>query len=427
MQGPEGRCALEGTGDQIMTSVLYPRRTPEDDLSSIEALPGKQGVTGWQAVLPDGARVLYRGAINETILKIEDVEIKGEALLVMTTREGKRSGIALGCSEFKVGWRKAAIPCADFEFTLSPSKPSAFSLLSSVISRQSSAISFTPIYRPLDLVEISPEADCFVEQVEVTMSHPEPDVDIRYTLDGTDPTGASALYQKPINLNRTAVVKARAFRKGVTEVPPTFSGTHVSAVTRANYTRDEFWPAKRVVVTNGFGADYYESDFTLSMFTTWNTLKPVKSAAVPGLFDLSLKRPTQGNYAFIYSGYLDVPRDGVYNFHASPEFIYPAWDSGYDLRVFLDDQEWYPATRLHNYGTWSVPLQKGKHRFVVYWVDQRPGQAQWAYPDKSGVAPAEGEENRDEKYMIWNGDKPKLEISGPGIAKQPIPDSMLYR
>jgi hypothetical protein len=361
--------------------------------------------------------VLYCGAVNEATLNVDDVEIKGQALLVMTTKEGKRSGIALGCNEFKAGWKKSAIPCADFEFTLPDSKSSLFSL-------RPSAISFTPIYRPLDLVDILPEADCFTDPLVVTMLHPEPGVDIRYTLDGTDPTGASDLYQGPITLNHTTTVKARAFRKGVTKVPADFSGTHVSAVMRALYTRDELWPAKKATVTNGISAVYYEGDFTLSIVNL-ETLKRTKVAVVPELFDLSLKQQTNGNYAFIYSGYLDVPRDGAYNFHAPREFVYPYLDAGYDLRVFVDGKEWYPATRLHNFGGWSVPLAKGLHSFRVFWVDQRPGQAQWAYPCGAGFAPSE--DTLDDKYLVWRGEKPTLQISGPGLAKQPIPDSMLFR
>jgi hypothetical protein len=409
----ETKCGFEGTGDQIMTSVLYPRSKPENELGSIEALPAGKDITGWKATLPDGTKISYCGAVKEATLNVDDVEIKGQALLVMTTKDGKRSGLALDCSEFKTGWRKSSVPCADFEFDLSSSKPSAFSLLSSVISRQSSAISFIPIYRPLGLVEISPAADCFVDRLEVTMSHPEPDVDIRYTLDGTDPTGASALYQKPVILERNTIVKARAFRKGVTEVPPTFSGTHVSAVMRANYTRDTLWPARKVETTRGFAAAYYEGDFALSLMTL-EALRPIKEVAVPGLFDLGQKH-TSNNFAFVYSGYLDIPSDGVYNFHAPPELIYPYLDAGYDLRVFVDGKEWYPATRLHNFGAWSVPLAKGKHSFKVSWVDQRPGHAQWAYPDGEVL----------EKFTIWRGEKPTLEISGPGLAKQPIPVEML--
>ena len=46
--------------------------------------------------------------------------------------------------------------------------------------------------------------------------------DIRYTLDGSEPTETSALYDKPLTLTTTTVVKARVFAK---EMPPSFTAT----------------------------------------------------------------------------------------------------------------------------------------------------------------------------------------------------------
>ena len=41
-----------------------------------------------------------------------------------------------------------------------------------------------------------------------------PGVDIYYTLDGSEPTNASNLYTKPFVINKSEVVKARAFLNG---------------------------------------------------------------------------------------------------------------------------------------------------------------------------------------------------------------------
>jgi len=41
-----------------------------------------------------------------------------------------------------------------------------------------------------------------------------PDTTIRYTLDGTEPTGSSSVYSSPININATKWVRAVAFRSG---------------------------------------------------------------------------------------------------------------------------------------------------------------------------------------------------------------------
>ena len=48
----------------------------------------------------------------------------------------------------------------------------------------------------------------------VTMSVDAPDAEIRYTLDGSDPTAESALYTIPFAINRQQTVKAAAFRDG---------------------------------------------------------------------------------------------------------------------------------------------------------------------------------------------------------------------
>jgi hypothetical protein len=102
--------------------------------------------------------------------------------------------------------------------------------------------------------------------------------------------------------------------------------------------------------------------------------------------------------------------------HAPPEFVTSAIDCGYELRVFLGTEEWYPATRWHNYGAWSVPLKKGQYPFKVVWVDQRK-QDVYEY----------GADRRLNEDWIWDGKKPTLEISGPGLKRQPVPAGMLFR
>ena len=48
----------------------------------------------------------------------------------------------------------------------------------------------------------------------VTISVDAPDTEIRYTLDGSEPTVASQLYEQPFVINRQQVVTAAAFRGG---------------------------------------------------------------------------------------------------------------------------------------------------------------------------------------------------------------------
>ena len=217
---------------------------------------------------------------------------------------------------------------------------------------------------------IGPAEDRFSDEVQVSLTHNDPAVELRYTLDGTDPRCDSPVYGGPIRLQETTVVKTRAFRKirnhsghvGVT-LPPTSDGTKASAVVRAVFTKEAPWEPVQVTDTKpGLAFTYYEDDGTwpISAFNL-DALKPVGSGTCTELFDVSATKRKDGGFAFIYTGYLDIAKDGVYSFHAPREFITPSVHAGYDLRVFLDNREWYPATQVHNFGVWSVPLKAGKH------------------------------------------------------------------
>ena len=116
-------------------------------------------------------------------------------------------------------------------------------------------------------------------------------------------------------------------------------------------------------------------------------------------------------FMYDYEGFLTIPADGVYTLHAPWEMVTPVLDAGYDLRLWLGSEEWYPTTRWHNFGGWSVPLKAGTYPFRVVYVDQRASEM---------VARKDG-------FNVWKGVKPVIEISGPGIDQQPVPAGWLSR
>jgi len=61
----------------------------------------------------------------------------------------------------------------------------------------------------------------FTFSTKVSMSNPEPDAEVYYTLDGTTPTTDDYLYSSPFVLNSTAKVKARVFLGSVNASPVT--------------------------------------------------------------------------------------------------------------------------------------------------------------------------------------------------------------
>mgnify|MGYP003394561986 CR=1 FL=1 len=63
------------------------------------------------------------------------------------------------------------------------------------------------------LPTVSPPTKQFSEPFALSLTHPDPAVQIRYTLDGTTPDQSSALYLSPIIVNKTQKLKAIAFLK----------------------------------------------------------------------------------------------------------------------------------------------------------------------------------------------------------------------
>jgi uncharacterized repeat protein (TIGR03806 family) len=64
--------------------------------------------------------------------------------------------------------------------------------------------------------EISPRGGSFNFPMEVSLKS-EPGATIRYTLDGTVPTGSDLLYEKPLRLTGATIVRAKAFKPGMTD------------------------------------------------------------------------------------------------------------------------------------------------------------------------------------------------------------------
>lgn len=71
--------------------------------------------------------------------------------------------------------------------------------------------------RVLPPPEMSPRSGNYRQPVNVSLKVSEPDASIRYTLDGSVPTTADLLYEKPIMVAAPTVVRAKAFKPGFTK------------------------------------------------------------------------------------------------------------------------------------------------------------------------------------------------------------------
>ena len=68
---------------------------------------------------------------------------------------------------------------------------------------------------PLTIPQIVPAQSFFRDELQVTMSHPIPGVEIRYSLDGKEPDSLNSLvFTKPITIKRNQQLLVKAFKKG---------------------------------------------------------------------------------------------------------------------------------------------------------------------------------------------------------------------
>jgi len=263
-------------------------------------------------------------------------------------------------------------------------------------------------------VSIEPEETLFTGELEVRLSSRTPGVDIRYTLDGSEPTVESPLYAGPLMLEETTRVRGRAFRPGATRVPGHLTGTEVSLVTEATYARS--------ALREGVDAGEVEPGLIYSYFEIpWQRAllglemgDPMKEGVVEEVPDIGSADRSE-KFALEYVGYFAAPRDGVYTFYDPRPMYDPEQvnlDPGYDLQVWIGDEQWYPGSEVHGFGNWSIALAEGLHPLRVRYADFRGGKPEL------GFAFAE---NRAQ----WNGDRPELQVSGPRMAKRPLADELL--
>jgi len=422
----KGAWKSQGGRSQLITAI-YPRKTVEDDLVSLTPLKRDDGqANGFVAKLKDGAEVSYAASVEKReLLSAAGIQVAAESLLVLKEADGRVSGTVLGCREAKAGI--TAVPCPDFEFAAA-----------------GAAFATSPIYRPIEPVAIAPERNVFVDTMEVTMATPTEGCEVRYTVDGSDPMMTSRPYSAPVTFTSSVMVKARAFRKGLKKMPPpTTTSTEMSIVSCAVFTKEDLHDPNTWTKTpkDGLTFEYYEAKWPYLLFGPNPVLKPLKKGEAAALFDTAAKGDNKDRaFAFVYDGYLNVPEDGVYTIYAPAEFSHYRPLAGYDLSVWLGYEthyydgkrqklgggsarnHWYPATRRHAFGTWSVALKKGLQPIRVYYADTRPGAKlqylQFEYPgwNVPGLT-----------KIVWDGDVPQLDISGPGIKRQPIPKEWFKR
>lgn len=201
---------------------------------------------------------------------------------------------------------------------------------------------------------IENDLSLFDQEIRAELKSATPDAIIHYTLDGSDPDEQSPVYDKPLTLTRTTTIKAKAYKKD-------FEPSPISEITatKAEYRR----PASYQLTERGVRYDYYEGEF--QKVDDLNKAHAVKSGTMPAP---SIQEAGQADhFGYVFSGYIDIPADGVY------EFIVRS-DDGSVLYIggdkIVDNDGGHAAVEASG----RIPLRKGFHPFVLRYFEDYEGE-----------------------------------------------------
>ena len=202
-------------------------------------------------------------------------------------------------------------------------------------------------------------------EFDVDIQSRTPDVEIRYTLDGSDPDENSPLYTAPFKTTRDLVISARAYSPSLK--PSGLMRVHAYPATKV--------PAAKVSgLKPGCRYTYHTGMFTCTADV--RATRPVSSGVMEAPSIRSA--PDEDHFGYVFTGYLEVPSDGIWDFAVRS-------DDGalleIDGRVVVDNDGSHSAFTA----TGRIPLMKGFHPFRLSYLEDYEGQSLfWAWKPKGG-------------------------------------------
>jgi hypothetical protein len=219
---------------------------------------------------------------------------------------------------------------------------------------------------------IQPGSGLFLGSMEVRIRRIGSTGTIHFTLDGSEPTASSPVYSSPLTIRTNTTVKAVA-------VGPT--GT-TSRVRTERYAQGTLVSSKQPTSTApGVLFTYYEGIW--SKLPAFEKLTPVRTGVMEQA-DIHALHPRPDGWGVVFSGYIDMPADGIYTFTVNS-------DDGSRLIIagvqVVDNDGSHSATEVAG----DIALRKGKHPFrLLYFEDTE-------------------------------GEKLTVQYAGPGVPRQPVP------
>jgi alpha-L-fucosidase len=219
-----------------------------------------------------------------------------------------------------------------------------------------------------DAPGIKSTASIFIEETEISITKGESLSEIRYTLDGTQPSATSTLYSAPVKVKATTTITAACFKDG-----KAMSGSSMLTVSKVAPI-----PGRTLAeVKPGLLFNLYRGDW--DKVPDFNGLTPNLSG-IASDFALA-NNATEDKFSIDYQGFLKIPSDGIYTLSLSS-------DDG--SLLFIGEKLAIDNNGLHGSAVKSADLALGKGLHSI----------RISFFEKSGGNSLE---------LLWNtaGDKPE--------------------
>lgn len=205
--------------------------------------------------------------------------------------------------------------------------------------------------------------NAFINEGIVNVTCIAPDIEVRYTTDGSIPSHESTLYAGPIKVTETTDFIFRTFR------PNGKKGDMV----KTRYIKSEMAPATEVIsVENGLKATWHEYK--------GNNCQQIEDAPVNGEYivpDVRIPEEVKGNIGLVLTGYFNAPADSIYTFALLSDdgsLLY------IDNDLVVDNDG--PHSPREVIG--QKALAKGLHPIKVLYFDYNGGKLQMNSADMNG-------------------------------------------
>ncbi len=195
---------------------------------------------------------------------------------------------------------------------------------------------------------------------------------IRYTTNGAEPTAQSKAYRTPFTVRETTILKAKAF----------WPSGLASEVAEASFTRATYRSSEQVAsILPGLRYAYYEGAW--SMLPNFEALTAI-SEGIATTLDLFPVRQRDEHFGLLYTGYVDVPADGIYTFYLASDDGSKMYLGG---ELLIDNDGEHGVNEVAG----EVALNAGLHPIRI------------------------------EFFEHGGGESLSLSYAGPGISKQVVP------